>query len=69
MKVEDTNAEVTDHLSEDYQIPNDIILMTFDEALTKVGGGANRYQIMCFIYFGLQWMLAKSINYKLIVGS
>lgn len=51
MKVNDI-SDVTDALSEDYNLPKEITLITFEEALSKVGGGFNRYQIMCFIYFG-----------------
>jgi hypothetical protein len=51
-------ADAGDVLSDDYQLPKES-LYTFDEALTRVGGGFNRYQICCFIYFGFQWMMAK----------
>ena len=47
MKVNDQ----TDAMSDDYSIPREN-LITFEEALERVGGGFNRYQIIIFIYFG-----------------
>lgn len=46
-------------MTDDLKLPSEANQITFEEALKKVGGGANRYQILCFIYFGFQWMIAK----------
>ena len=51
MKVNDM-TENADAYSDDFQLPKES-LYTFEEALAKVGGGFNRYQIACFLYFGM----------------
>jgi hypothetical protein len=55
------NMRVNDSLNEDIIIAK-ANQITFDEALTRAGG-AHRYQILCFIYFGFQWMIAKSTQF------